>query len=96
MASQTPAEPVPPRFSPAFFIFYNAQCAVPLGAGLVMAEIDRAPDAIRMANSEPLANPTYRTAAEQARDAMAALTALDQAVRLLDRLATEPQPLLAP
>lgn len=52
-------------------------------------------DLVREAASDVLADPTYRRSAERMQDEIAALPGPDHAVTLLERLATERQPLLS-
>jgi UDP:flavonoid glycosyltransferase YjiC (YdhE family) len=53
------------------------------------------PDRVREAATVVLADSTYRLNAERMRDEIAALPGPDHAVTLLERLATERQPLLS-
>ncbi len=72
----------------------NAACCAKLGAGRVLGSDERTPEAIRRVVGEVFADASYRTAAEQARDEMAALPGPEYAVVLLERLAAEKQPLV--
>lgn len=67
-----------------------------LGVGLVLGPEERTPDAIRDAVRTVLADPTYRINVEQARRAMEALLGPEHAVSLLEQLARDKLPLLAP
>jgi len=70
-----------------------ARCAA-LGVGAVLGPEERTPEAIRAAVQEVFVNPSYRASAQRVRDEMAALPGPEYAVALLERLATEKQPLL--
>lgn len=65
-----------------------------LGVGPVLGPHERTPEAIRAAVRAVLANPAYRSAADQVRDEMAVLPGPGYAVTLLEQLAAERQPLL--
>lgn len=73
----------------------NAACCAALGAGRVIAQGQRTPEAIRAAVRAVLDDPTYRTNAERVRDEITALPGLEHAVALLEHLAIERQPLLS-
>lgn len=73
----------------------NAAACVAMGVGQMLGEHERTPEAVRTAVRAVLADPGYRAAAERTRAAMAALPGLDHAVALLERLATERQPILS-
>jgi MGT family glycosyltransferase len=72
----------------------NARRCVDLGVGRVVGPKERTPEAIRTAVRAVLADPMYRRNAEGLRAAMATLPTMDYAVTLLERLATERQPML--
>jgi hypothetical protein len=61
----------------------------------VVYALEATPDLVREAASDVLADPTYRLNAERMRDEIAALPGPDHAVTLLERLATEREPLLS-
>jgi UDP:flavonoid glycosyltransferase YjiC (YdhE family) len=73
----------------------NAQRCVDLGVGRVVGPEDRTPVAIRAAVHAVLSEPAYRAHAARLRDEISALPGPDRGVALLERLATERQPLLA-
>ena len=74
--------------------FENAQRVEQAGAGVVIGPEQRAAAAIRRAVRETLNNPTYRESAERIHREMDGLPGLDHAVDLLERLASEKQPLV--
>ncbi len=69
-----------------------ARCAA-LGLARGIAPDRRTPEAIRDATRAVLTDPRYRERAEQLRGEMHALPGMEYAVRLLERLAEEKQPL---
>lgn len=73
----------------------NAQRCRDLHVARVLHALEATPDSVRAATSDVLADPTYRLSAEGMRDEIAALPGPDHAVTLLERLATERQPLLS-
>ena len=73
----------------------NAQRCRDLHVARVLHALEATPDRVRAATSDVLADPTYRLNAEGMRDEIAALPGPDHAVTLLERLATERQPLLS-
>lgn len=73
----------------------NARRCAELGVAQVIEPDRRAPEAIRAATREILANSLYRHNAERLRDEIQALPGLDHAVALLERLATERTPIIA-
>jgi UDP:flavonoid glycosyltransferase YjiC (YdhE family) len=73
----------------------NARRCLDLGVARVVPAPEATPDLVREAASEVLADPTYRLHAERLRDEIAGLPGPDHAVTLLERLATEREPLLA-
>ena len=73
----------------------NARRCVDLGVGRAVGPEERTSAVIRAAVRAVLADPTFRRNAEQLRDEIHALPGMDRAVELLERLAVDPQPLLA-
>jgi UDP:flavonoid glycosyltransferase YjiC (YdhE family) len=73
----------------------NAQRCSRLGVGITVAPDRLTPESIRAATRALLAEPTYRENARRVRDAMAVLPGPEDAVGLLERLATEREPILA-
>lgn len=73
----------------------NAQRCTDLHVARVLHALEATPDRVREAASDVLADPTYRLNAERIRDEIAVLPGPDHAVTLLERLATERQPLLS-
>jgi MGT family glycosyltransferase len=73
---------------------YNAERCVAMGAGITVPPEERAAEAIRAAVRAVLGDPAYRASAQRVRDEMAAMPGPEHAVRLLERLAVEKQPLL--
>ncbi len=73
----------------------NAQRCKDLHVARVLHALEATPDRVRAAASDVLADPTYRLSAERMRDEIAVLPGPDHAVTLLERLATERQPLLS-
>jgi UDP:flavonoid glycosyltransferase YjiC (YdhE family) len=71
----------------------NARRCAQLGVAKVIAPGDRTPEAFRDAVRAMLQDPSYRRNAEGLREEMQALPGLEQAVALLERLATEKRPL---
>jgi UDP:flavonoid glycosyltransferase YjiC (YdhE family) len=71
----------------------NAQRCKDLHVARVVHAPETTPDRVRAAASDVLADPTYRQSAERIRDEIAALPGPAHAVTLLERLATERQPL---
>ena len=74
----------------------NAACCAGLGVGAVLGPEERTPEAIRAAVRAVLADPTYRANAARVRDEMVALPGPEYAVALLERLARDKEPQLAP
>jgi MGT family glycosyltransferase len=74
---------------------YNTACCAHLGTGLAVTPEERTPDVIRSAVREVLTEPSYRAAAERLRGEIASLPGPEHGVALLERLATERQPILA-
>ena len=74
----------------------NARRCAALGVGRAVGPEERTPAAIRAAARAVMGDPTYRRNALALRDTAATLPGLDHAVALLERLAVERQPLLAP
>ncbi len=71
-----------------------ARCAA-LGLGAVIAPANLTPEAAREAVQAVLSDPAYRAAAGRMRAEIAALPGPEHAVALLERLATERQPIVA-
>ena len=72
----------------------NAARCERLGVARVLDPIGATPGLVRAAVTDVLENPSYRRAAEQLRDEFAALPGPLHAVRLLERLAADKQPVL--
>jgi UDP:flavonoid glycosyltransferase YjiC (YdhE family) len=70
----------------------NAERITTLGAGRSLDAIQATPAGVREAASSVLANATYRESAGRLADEIAALSSLDVAVDLLERLARERRP----
>jgi UDP:flavonoid glycosyltransferase YjiC (YdhE family) len=73
---------------------FTAERVKALGLGLAVAPPDRTPEIIRARLREVLENPAYREHAQQFAAEMRWLPPLSDAVELLERLATERQPIL--
>jgi len=73
---------------------FTAERVEALGLGLAVAPPDRTPEIIRARLREVLENPAYREHAQQFAAEMRSLPPLSDAVELLERLATERQPIL--
>jgi MGT family glycosyltransferase len=73
----------------------NAERCAALGVARVIEYRQRTPEAIRDAARTVLADRSYRRNAERTRDEMGALPGPEHAVALLERLATEQQPMFA-
>jgi UDP:flavonoid glycosyltransferase YjiC (YdhE family) len=73
----------------------NARRCEHLRVARVVYALEATPDLVREAASDVLADPTYRLNAERMRDEIATLPGPDHAVTLLERLATEREPLLS-
>lgn len=73
----------------------NAQRCAALGVAEVIEPERRTPEAIRTALHKVLDDPSYRQNAQEIRDEIARLPGPDHAAELLERLATEGQPLLS-
>jgi UDP:flavonoid glycosyltransferase YjiC (YdhE family) len=73
----------------------NAARCEKLGAARVLDAIAAAPETVREAVSSVLSDPAYRSAAERMRDEIAALPGPEEAVQLLERLATEKRPVVS-
>lgn len=76
--------------------FRNGKRIVDLGVGVMLDRDKRTPDDIRQAVFEVLYNPVYRERAGQLQQEITALPSPDHAVRLLERLGREKQPLIDP
>jgi UDP:flavonoid glycosyltransferase YjiC (YdhE family) len=74
----------------------NADRCAALGVARVIQPAELSADLAREAAREVLGNGAYRLAAERMRDEIAALPGPEYAVTLLERLATERQPLITP
>lgn len=74
----------------------NASRCEELGVARVLDAVRATPELVREAVSAVLWDPTYRSAAERIRDEIAALPGPAHTLTLLERLATERRPLLAP
>lgn len=72
----------------------NAERITALGAGRSLDAIQATPDEIREAASSVLANATYCESAGRLADEIAALSSIDVAVDLLERLARERRPIV--
>jgi UDP:flavonoid glycosyltransferase YjiC (YdhE family) len=72
----------------------NAQRCAALGVAEVIEYEDRTPESIRQSVRTLLANDSYRRNAEQIRDQTATLPGPEHGATLLERLATERQPIL--
>ncbi len=66
----------------------NAARCADLGLGRMLDPIEATPESVREAVSVVLADPSYRQAAERMRDEIAAMPGPEQAVTLLERLAS--------
>ena len=73
----------------------NADRCVRLGVGRALDALTASPDAIRTAVTAVLEDASYRKNAEALQDEFAALPDAAHAVRLLERLVTDPKPVLA-
>ena len=73
----------------------HARRVARLGLGRVVAPDDFSPEAVREAVRAVLADPAYRRNAERLRDEMAALPGPEEGVRLLERLASGREPIVA-
>jgi MGT family glycosyltransferase len=73
----------------------NAQRCNDLHVARVLHALEATPERVRAAASDVLTDPTYWLNAERMRDEIAVLPGPDHAVTLLERLATERQPLLS-
>ena len=73
----------------------NAQRCTALGVAEVIEYGHRTPESIRESVRTVLDNPSYRLSAERIRDQTAALPGPDHAAAILERLATEKQPITA-
>jgi UDP:flavonoid glycosyltransferase YjiC (YdhE family) len=73
----------------------NARRCEDLGVARVVPAREATADGVREAASEVLADPAYRLNAERLRNEIATLPGPDHAVTLLERLATDRQPLLS-
>ena len=74
---------------------HAARCAA-LGIGRVLDRDGITPETLREAVRTVLADPMYRRNAEQLRDEIATLPGLDYAIKLVERLARDRTPVLAP
>lgn len=74
----------------------NAARAAALGLGRVVGPDERTPEAISAAVRAVLADPAYRASARHVREELASLPGPEYAVALLERLARDKEPLLAP
>jgi UDP:flavonoid glycosyltransferase YjiC (YdhE family) len=75
--------------------FFNAHVAHGLGLGPVVQREQLAPESIRAAVEEALDNPSYKQNVERLQAEMHALPGMEYAVRLVERVATESEPLVA-
>ena len=73
----------------------NAQRCAALGVAEVIEYGHRTPESIRESVRTGSSNPSYRLSAERIRDQTAALPGPDHAAAILERLATEKQPMTA-
>jgi UDP:flavonoid glycosyltransferase YjiC (YdhE family) len=73
----------------------NARRCEDLRVARVVPALEATVAGVREAASDVLADPSYRLSAERVRDEIAALPGPDHAVTLLERLATDGQPLLS-
>jgi UDP:flavonoid glycosyltransferase YjiC (YdhE family) len=73
----------------------NAQRCADLGVGRMIGPDERTPAAIQAAVQAVLADPSYGSNAERFRDEIASLPRMDYAVELMERLASDRQPLPA-
>ena len=73
----------------------NAQRCTALGVAELIEYGHRTPESIRESVRTVLDNPSYRLSAERIRDQTAALPGPDHAAAILERLATEKQPITA-
>jgi UDP:flavonoid glycosyltransferase YjiC (YdhE family) len=71
----------------------NARRCIELGVGRAVGPDERTPAAIRAAVRAVLADPAYKANAVRMQRLIQALPGLDHAVALLERLASEGQPL---
>ncbi len=74
--------------------FYTAERVEALGLGRRVGPEERTSDTIRSRLREVLGNPTYRAAARDFATEMAELPGVEHAVRLLERLARDREPIL--
>jgi len=74
----------------------NARRCVALGVGRMVGAEERTPESIRQAVRDVLGNSDYRARAERLGEKMAALPGPEHAVALLERLAAEKRPIIAP
>ncbi len=75
--------------------FRNGKRIVDLGVGVMLDRYKRTPEDIRQAVFEVLENPAYCARAGQLQQEIAALPGPEHAVRLIERLGREKQPLIA-
>jgi UDP:flavonoid glycosyltransferase YjiC (YdhE family) len=73
----------------------NAARCMDLGVARVLDALEATPEMVGAAVSAVLGDPAYRRAAERLRDEIAGLPGPEYAVRLLERLAAERQPIVA-
>jgi UDP:flavonoid glycosyltransferase YjiC (YdhE family) len=74
----------------------NARRCADLGVGQVVGADERTPETIRAATRAVLRDPSYRANAERIRDEIYSMPGLEAAVELLERLASDRAPILAP
>jgi UDP:flavonoid glycosyltransferase YjiC (YdhE family) len=74
---------------------HNAARCAALGVGRLLDVVEARPETVHAAVTAVLAEPGYRQAAERIQAEIAALPEPAHAVRLLERLAAEKQPLVS-
>ncbi len=74
----------------------NARRCVALGVGRMVGAEERTPESIRQAVRDVLGDSDYRARAERLGEEMAALPGPEHGVALLERLAAEKRPIIAP
>jgi len=73
----------------------NARRCADLGVARVVGPVERTPEAIRAAAQAVLHDPSYPVNAQRVRDEIAAMSGLELAVELLERLARDRAPIIA-
>jgi UDP:flavonoid glycosyltransferase YjiC (YdhE family) len=73
---------------------HNGDRCAAIGVARVLDPVAATPESVREAAAAVLADPGYRLAAQRVRDEIAAMPAPEYTVGLLERLATEKQPLV--